>query len=229
MRSPAQDLMFLHIGRNAGTSIENVGKINGVNWGRFDTRLFGQAPERMSNKQSLVSGVPNWFCPLSATCPRLIPNTVEVSNNLFCVVRHPFERVVSMYKCPQIKDFARRFRTVNDFVPALVGELEKNEFAFEGRCVAQWKYVYLTEADARNGKAFTKHVLRHEQLAQDFKNLIASRTSASHPSFFTLDRKDNVSVGRNANEAATSSLNAQSKQIVKRFFAKDFQYLHFSD
>ena len=78
-------VVFVHIPKCAGTSIENAGKKLGYHWGRFahfqdkfDTSTFGQSPK--------------WHTP-QKYLPIYYKNTLR-----FCVVRNPYTRILSDYK-----------------------------------------------------------------------------------------------------------------------------------
>jgi len=69
-------IKFIHITKNAGTSIENAGKKKGLLWGRFD-KEYGYWHEL--------------FC--------RVPVPVIRRNDWFMVVRNPYTRILSEYHC----------------------------------------------------------------------------------------------------------------------------------
>ena len=71
-----KELKFIHITKCAGTFIEDIGKINNINWGRFH-------PEY---------GYWHDFFP-----PK--PRELKTKYDWFMVVRNPYDRIISEYYC----------------------------------------------------------------------------------------------------------------------------------
>ncbi len=72
----SKSLKFIHITKCAGSFIEDVGKYNNINWGRFDTEygywhdIFSLKPHSLKNKY-------DWFM----------------------IIRNPYDRILSEYYC----------------------------------------------------------------------------------------------------------------------------------
>merc|ERR1719428_1962821 len=82
-----QHLIFVHIPKNAGTTIEHLGREEKIQWGMF--KLKGQQKMPDGNKCN------SWHVPpalLAGYNPYLHPRA-----EVFCVTRDPWERLVSEY------------------------------------------------------------------------------------------------------------------------------------
>ena len=78
-------LQFVHIAKNAGTTIEDVAwKYHGIKWGRRAKYATSSAPLATGN-------CPSWHLP-----PRLNPGTYR-GKTVFCVVRDPRSRLLSEF------------------------------------------------------------------------------------------------------------------------------------
>jgi hypothetical protein len=71
-----KELKFIHITKNAGTSIEDVGFASGLSWGRHHTE-YGF-----------------WHVPFST-----LPVALRAKYDWFLVVRNPYDRILSEYYC----------------------------------------------------------------------------------------------------------------------------------
>jgi len=143
------DVMFLHIPKTAGTSIEDAAFTRGICWGRYmrflprslggDGQTQGlpavqggpvhfmqhgagsrgkRNETRVAVGWSSVSGRP---CTIQHTPPRLFtPHSPYIGKKVFCVVRNPFDRVVSEFRYRfavtprEVKGCSAK--TLNDFV-----------------------------------------------------------------------------------------------------------------
>lgn len=88
-------LEFSHITKTAGTSIEQLAKSHGILWGIENKQFW--------NGASSLARYPNhtgdaWHLPLSYLDSANLKNLLE-GRDYFCVVRDPYERVVSEYYC----------------------------------------------------------------------------------------------------------------------------------
>lgn len=80
-------LMFVHIPKNAGTTVEDIGMQNGILWGKFAT------PGLTKDRKPCIT---NWHIPPSQF-PRNPNPYKDPSVELFCVVRDPWRRLVSEF------------------------------------------------------------------------------------------------------------------------------------
>jgi len=71
-----KELKFIHITKCAGTSIEDLGKENGICWGRYDNE-YGWWHGIFSKKSKTLKDKYDWFM----------------------VVRNPYDRILSEYYC----------------------------------------------------------------------------------------------------------------------------------
>ena len=71
-----KDLKFIHITKCAGTTIEDLGKENGINWGRYD-KDYGWWHGIFPQKSKSLKDKYDWFM----------------------VVRNPYDRILSEYYC----------------------------------------------------------------------------------------------------------------------------------
>lgn len=77
-------LSFIHIPKNAGTSVELTGLRNGIRWGKYAITDSGHRNSKCSP----------WHVPPE----RLGEPEQYADKETFCIVRHPYERAVSEYK-----------------------------------------------------------------------------------------------------------------------------------
>merc|ERR1711991_1137169 len=80
-------IKFIHITKTGGTSIEEIGKLNGFSWGRYDKKL------KNIKKKFKIS--PYWHIPISF----FEENPYNKNNILFTVVRNPYTRIISEAFC----------------------------------------------------------------------------------------------------------------------------------
>ena len=84
---PAKDLYFVHIPKNAGSSIEEVGLDHGIKWGK---EFFNQKLYKFFLNGKLVS-LAHWHLPYG------VRKYDREPDKCFCVVRNPYEKIVSSY------------------------------------------------------------------------------------------------------------------------------------
>jgi hypothetical protein len=88
-------LEFSHITKTAGTSIEQLAKDHGVLWG-IENRSFWEALSDVASYKNLT-GDP-WHLPISYLEDAVL-STLLKERVFFCIVRNPYERVISEYYC----------------------------------------------------------------------------------------------------------------------------------
>ena len=142
----AERLGFLHIPKTGGTAIEAWGLDHGVEWGKHDGSLKG-------NKHD--TGCNAWHTPQ------------RLERESFCVVRKPFDRLMSEYKhraCARhaLKDPCN-LSAFNDWVRQI---MTGSPTANDCHLVPQTRYL-----------DFCDNILRYDSLQAEFSELISRRTT----------------------------------------------------
>ena len=83
-----KELKFIHITKNAGTTIENIANDNSVKWGRFDC-------DHLRNYKKPGFNGSIWHTPR-----RFMKEGVYDGFKTFAVVRNPYDRCLSEFHCP---------------------------------------------------------------------------------------------------------------------------------
>jgi Sulfotransferase family len=74
-------LKLIHITKTAGTSIEDIGKKHGINWGRYDTEY--KTPRGIKYHDYFTN----------------VDKNIQNKYDWFMVVRNPYDRILSEYYC----------------------------------------------------------------------------------------------------------------------------------
>ena len=157
-KSLKSKIRFVHITKTAGTSIEEAGRLGGMQWGRYDNRL------KYGRKLFEVNPA-YWHVPI-----RLFEkNPYGKDNILFTVVRNPYERIVSECFCKwggKYKD--KEFSTTEEF----------NKYIFErvGDCL-NYDFFHFTPQYLYTHNEFNQqivdHILHYENLEEEFRDLMS--------------------------------------------------------
>ena len=201
-------LKFIHITKNAGTSIENIANKKNYKWGRFDQslsflgRVFWHQPFQFCHKEAHKKMIINKF-------------------DLFAVVRHPYDRCVSEYFCrwggPR-GNVTRTKEHMNNYIQDKVRKV-KNKKEILGRniwrdlCyghfIPQFYYIY----DGKGCK-MVKHILKFEELQTQFNQLMKRYKIP-----LELDRHDNV----NKRNLSVDDLTQETKDLIYTVYERDFR------
>lgn len=147
---PKKHLKFIHISKNAGTSIEDLGLSRGIQWGRHQ-KEYGYQHECFPLKPSYLKDKYDWFL----------------------VVRNPYTRVLSEYHYLCGKAAAQH--TSQDMNRWIQQQLR---YVLQGRRCAENMNWYqrtgdhFTEQVKYLDSSVTQHVLRFENLQEEFDRLM---------------------------------------------------------
>lgn len=236
---PPKQLRFVHITKNAGTTIEEIGK---PHWGRYD-----------SDYRDAVSDVYrspwDWWHIPPQFMSRDALSAIRKKYDFFLVVRNPFDRVVSEYYCewggPHKKwnDAAR----ANSWIRQQLEKIERSIEAFEvnksaggkrqpGRTYkaleGHWMPQYLYAVDENGGSLVEpQNVVRFENLAADFSSLMIRY---NYPDTYSIEKashlnKSLVKVGLGSEEQFTAQqLSPENIELVRRIYRRDFEQFNYS-
>lgn len=200
------DLVFIHIPKNAGTLIEDVGFEHRVEWGVFmnftacDWDL--QVPTHCSR----------WHVP-----PRFLatPN-VYTEKNTFCVSRHPYERALSQFKWMNTPPCTQE--NLNTYLQSSMQKmLDGDEFEQDCHLIPQAEYIW----DER-GHQSCNNILRLENLAQDFNALMKRN---GYDIELLSNRTDNTM--SNCPELSIDDFNDDTLAMLNKVYKDDFKKLNY--
>jgi hypothetical protein len=195
-------LKFVHITKTAGTSIEEIGKANGINWGKFH-KEYGFWHDIFSDKSSVLKNKYNWFM----------------------VVRNPFTRAISEYYfCCDKGNLTNDVNVFNEQLIQLLKTYQENKYKpYTGEpwwlsssghhFTEQYKYL----------DSLTKiNVLKFENLEEDFNNLMKKYNLN-----IRLNKHENKA--KVNNPFTVSDLNNETKQLIVEIYKKDFETFGYSE
>ena len=136
LKEPFEDfvkkLMFIHIPKTAGTSVEAYGKKNKIKWGRH---IKYPRPIKKIN-------TPYWHIP-----PKYFKkqNSPYKDKKLFAIVRNPYDRIVSEYKYRKEIFTKNKKKTnkndLNKFIHGIESKYKKNKFCLDGHLIPQNEFI----------------------------------------------------------------------------------------
>lgn len=214
-------LLFLHIPKNAGTTIESVAHSKGVQWGR----LMVSGQRQMSDG----SWCSKWHIP-----PALMPPPNPYSDpqaEVFCVTRDPWERMVSEYvyllqvysKWPvsHVKDGPPCTKKgLNMFVGRSLAGFERGQrYVADCHLLPQWDYI------ESQGKNWCQHPLPIDHLTERFNELMMQHGLQLR---LKPHNKANSGAGKCSNLKSLpleKAFDPVVKAAMRRVYARDFAHL----
>ncbi len=196
------DLQFIHIPKNAGTTIENIANEQNVKWGRFNDDLI---------TQTHFDQCKYWHVP-----PKYFKqNSYYDSNDTFCVIRNPYSRVVSEYKYrfgdqPTKLTPKKMNSWIQEELPLM---LKTNRYGYNCHLIPQSEFIY-----DQTGNRTCTHILNNDTLTDDFNNLMKTYR---YNYLKMTSQKDNVSKGG----LSVNDLYENSKTVIRDLYKTDFEIL----
>jgi len=196
-------LEFIHIVKNAGTSIENAAAKEGIAWGACHFHQFHHC--LYVNPDLEWNGGSQWH-----SLPQSFSENPYEDAETFAVVRNPYARVISYYyyvNRVQDMSYLNNKNRLNEFV------LQVLKKRHTGLLPAS-EYIY----DNKSGKKIIDHVLNFETLDSDgkFDKLMKK---------FNLDIKlpeKSVNQRKDGSHLTADELTKESIDYINDYYGKDF-------
>jgi len=214
------DLKFVHIPKNAGTSIENIALKNNIKWGFRDWTKKDKDNKLIKSSGGCFKKPGNWInrstnnnvkynsCyPWHMTPDELGRNIYNEDDELFGIVRNPYDKIVSAFKYRYGKNATKK--ELNKFIKDKLTNFEKNERWNGCHILPQHKYTH--------GNIKSDYILKFENLDNDFKNLIKNNENKN---IKTINLQKNNKSGSKLN---MNDLTQKSKDLIYKAYKKDFE------
>lgn len=187
-------LMYVHIPKTGGTSVEKYGKKHGINWGRH---MKFPTPKKKINS-------PYWHLP-----PTLFNGKKSPYNGkkLFTIVRNPYDRAISEYKY-RIEIWSKKKNNVskkglNNFIRNLEREIKKNKYCFDSHVIPQHEFI---DEDTE--------VINLENIEKDFPLLMKK---------YNLPEEKLPKTYKTSSKVTKNDLDEKSIEILNKIYDKDFK------
>lgn len=241
-------LTFVHIPKNAGTKIENVGLAHGFYWGRFVPPPTWH-PDLWAKHGWAYPHLPcsPWHVPPASYQVTLSVNPYDVGDvgdKTFCVVRDPFSRAISevLYEADSAQSCGHNNSdccasdTINERVNQKLDRVEallNNTASWNGRLgIGDWAKIttydchWLPQVAYTNGPGVPAcdHVLHVETLAEDWAKLMRELPKNLRINASEFETTANTSP---CQDVTVGVLDNRSRERLSRLYAADFQEFNY--
>lgn len=235
---PRKPLVFIHIPRNAGTSVEMCSQMDPnlpaeQRWGCANEQIRGLT--RLPH----LNGHPGYDLPWPPACykqhvpPQFLPD-VYAGKETFCIVRDPYSRMVSQFKFLMIHTaWSKQNCSADVMNKALLEDLtaakHENPYIADCHYLPQTTFVYGINPDTaapvfKDEKTRScEHVLHLEHLSDEFEGLMSSH---GYPYELHKKNKARGTLGpKDCSHLTKEQLSPEVRKLIKEVFAEDFMRL----
>ena len=202
--SVEQFIEFIHIQKNAGTTIENIANDVNIKWGRFkpEHREYSSRNGKFNDKCSY------WHIP-----PKDFDNNlIYDENETFCVLRNPYDRIVSEYKYRN-KNEKHTPEKMNSWIKEHLIPENYQQGGLNCHFLPQSDFIY----DAQNNKA-CDNILDFDNLTSEFNNLTELHD-------IDLKLNDEIKHNQTIKSVTISDLDNDVKRLIRNIYKRDFDEL----
>jgi hypothetical protein len=236
-RPSASPLVFIHIPRNAGSSVEMCSELDpqlpaSRRWGCANENIRGLT------KMPLLSGFPGYASTVPPACykqhvpPQYLPDVYH-NKETFCIVSDPYSRMVSQFRFLMIHypKWNQHNCTADVMNQALLEDLTaaKNVNPYTADChyLPQTTFVHGIDPNTaapvfKDEKTRScKHILRLEHLSADFEDLMSSH---GYPYELPKENRAGGTLGpEDCSHLSKQHLSPKVRALIEEVFAQDFQ------
>lgn len=193
-------LEFIHIPKNAGTTIENIANDKNIKWGRFK-------PEHREKLDSNSNTCSYWHVP-----PKEFNSDSFYDNDeTFCIFRDPRDRMVSEYS---YRHRGQQNKNNKNEMNKWLKENLNHENVVNGglNChfIPQHKYIYND-----NNHKTCNHILNFDNLTPEFNKLMKDKGIELELNSNKKDNTSNFNLTRN-------DINDENMELIYKLYEKDF-------
>mmetsp|Transcript_61659 Transcript_61659/g.191001 ORF Transcript_61659/g.191001 Transcript_61659/m.191001 type:complete len:264 (+) Transcript_61659:61-852(+) len=199
--SPGRCLKFMHIPKTGGTAVADSGKKQGYNWADRDPWMLYYT--------YFVKKVPPlpcgpWHVPPDAMSPELVQYFSDCE--VFCVVRHPVQRMISEWK----ETYNCGDPGFDSWVVATLDSARADRYAADCHLLPQ---VNFTRYSPANRGKHCQHTLKYEELKDQFESLMID---------FNLPVRLNSTANTRVKEKCNFTVSREAQAQIAEFYAEDY-------
>jgi hypothetical protein len=203
IKSIKQQIKFIHITKTGGTSIEEVGKKNGMLWGMYDEKL-----QYKKLKIGKMSGA-IWHIP-----PRNFIKNPYSKHITFAVVRNPYNRILSECFCKWGGKYkTREFQNVDEFNDYITERIKKCMEPQFFHFMPQYIYTH-----DENNNQIINHIIRFENLKEEFDNLMTN---------FGLSIVLDIDTNKSIKKYGISDISPENIKLINKVYDNDFKFFNY--
>lgn len=197
-----KELKFVHIPKCAGSSVEAIGYVKQVYWGKNDNELKNLMKNASNNKISF------WHIPLSNLNNILLKEYRE-KYDLFAIVRNPYNRCISEYFFFKKNLYNNNNFSIPEMNKFIIKNLFEDNYNHDGHFIPQCKYIY-----DNNSNKFVNYIFKTENLDNEFNKLMIK---------YNLDISiTNIKINKSTNLYGINDLSTECIKKINDYYHLDF-------